>query len=272
MPIALVAAVAWSLDLTAIRARLGSARIGPIVWALALGHLVIAASALRWADTARRLGHPIPPGRAVAEYYVSSMLNQVLPGGVAGDASRAWRARRAAGVLPVARGVVIERLAGQVALAVTLVFGLLLGGVPGTGPLVASFIGGLAAIVVGAALLKSLGPDLRRAWCGFDAVLVQGALNLVVTGALIGGFALCARAVGTDLTVAQALTLLPVCLAAMLVPAGIGGLGLREGAAAALWPLAGFAAEAGVAAALLFGLVSLVAALPGAVLLIRHRG
>ncbi len=70
---------------------------------------------------------------------------------------------------------------------------------------------------------------------------------------------------------AEALVLVPVCLAAMLVPVGIGGLGLREGAAAALWPLAGHPAEAGVAAALLFGLAALLAALPGAAVLARHR-
>ncbi len=252
-------------------ARLRGARVAPLLGALALAHVVILASAARWADTAARLGHPVPRRRAVAEYYAASLLNQVLPGGVAGDAVRVWRGRSRGGAGPVARGVVIERLSGQVALAGALGLGLALGGVPGTGRLAALFAAGLAAVLAGLALTRGFGGDLRRAWATPGAAAAQAALNAVVVAALIGGFWLCARAVGTPMAPAEALVLVPVCLVAMLLPAGIGGLGLREGAAAALWPLAGHPAEAGVAAALLFGAAALAGALPGAVVLSRHR-
>ena len=271
LPAALLALVLWAVDPAAAWAELRGARIAPLAGALALSQVVIAASALRWADTARRLGQPLGRGEAIGEYYVSSLLNQVLPGGVAGDAVRAWRGRRRGGAARVARGVMIERLSGQVAVAAALILGLMLGGVPGTGRLVAAFLGGLALVLAGLALARGFGGDLRRAWATPGAALVQGGLNAAVAAALIAGFALCAHAVGTDLGWQAALSLVPVCLAAMLVPVGIGGLGLREGAAAVLWPLAGFAPEAGVAASVLFGLVALCGALPGAAILWRER-
>jgi hypothetical protein len=52
-------------------------------------------------------------------------------------------------------------------------------------------------------------------------------------------------------------------LLAMLIPLTIGGWGLREGAAAWLFPLAGATAAEGLAASVAFGLVFLCVALPG---------
>jgi hypothetical protein len=49
----------------------------------------------------------------------------------------------------------------------------------------------------------------------------------------------------------------------MLVPVTISGWGLREGAAAALLPVAGIAASDALAASIVFGLLGLVAVLPG---------
>ena len=55
----------------------------------------------------------------------------------------------------------------------------------------------------------------------------------------------------------------------MLVPLTIGGWGLREGTAAALFPLVGGSGEAGLAASIAFGLVLLASSLPGAITLLR---
>ncbi|PZX14467.1 uncharacterized membrane protein YbhN (UPF0104 family) [Palleronia aestuarii] len=266
-----MAVVLWFVDPRAAWDELRSARIAPLLGALALSQMVIVASALRWADTCTRLGRSIPIREAVSEYYLSSLFNQVLPGGIAGDAVRAWRGRSRGGALPVARGVAIERMSGQVAMAAALLAGVALGGVPGTGRLVGAFVAGVIAVLAALVIVLKFGADLRRAWGTGPAILAQALLNLAIVAGLVGGFALCARAVGTGMGLADALVVIPVCLAAMLVPVGIGGLGMREGAAAALWPLAGFAAEAGVAASLLFGGVSLLGAMPGLVVLVHRR-
>ncbi|MAM09080.1 MAG: hypothetical protein CML23_01180 [Rhizobiaceae bacterium] len=61
----------------------------------------------------------------------------------------------------------------------------------------------------------------------------------------------------------------------MLIPAGAGGWGTREAAAAALWPLFGLTSAEGLSASLLYGLISLFGVAPqGLVLLavtLRHR-
>ena len=75
--------------------------------------------------------------------------------------------------------------------------------------------------------------------------------------------AFCARAAGTELGLMAALTIVPIMLLVMVLPISVAGWGLREGAAAALWPVIGASAASGVAASIAFGLVILVASLPG---------
>jgi hypothetical protein len=57
-------------------------------------------------------------------------------------------------------------------------------------------------------------------------------------------------------------------LLAMAVPTNIGGWGPREGVAAWLFAAAGLGADQGVATATVFGVMVLVASLPGAVVLV----
>ena len=58
-------------------------------------------------------------------------------------------------------------------------------------------------------------------------------------------------------------------LLAMTVPTSIGGWGPREGVAAWAFAAAGLGAAQGVATATVYGVLSLVATLPGAVVLVR---
>jgi uncharacterized membrane protein YbhN (UPF0104 family) len=80
----------------------------------------------------------------------------------------------------------------------------------------------------------------------------------------LAAFAFCARATGTSLGPLATVAIVPLILTAMLLPLSVGGWGWREGAAAALFPVAGFGAGAGLAASVAFGIVILIAAAPGA--------
>ncbi len=120
----------WSLaDGPGALARLAGANWLYLFLAFIAVNLQTLASAWRWHRVAARLGQAIPPGHAVAEYYLSQLVNQSLPGGVLGDAARAVRARHQAGLGIAAKAVIIERLAGQIAmfglLAVALAWALL---------------------------------------------------------------------------------------------------------------------------------------------------
>ena len=261
---------AW-LDGAAIAARLASADLRWIVPALVLTQAQTVASALRWRFTSHALGRPLGLRRAVREYYVATFLNLTLPGGVAGEAARIARARDGAGWTAAAAPVAVERLAGQGAMLALAAAGL------AAAPVTVGAPGWVAAAGLGALGLGAFTGQLvlrggrsrvrivlRRAWLDGGAWRAQAALSLGVAASYLAVFALCAAAVGPGLPPGAALTLAPPVLLAMVVPLSVGGWGLREGAAAALWPMAGLGAEAGVAAAALYGLTCLVGALPGA--------
>lgn len=256
--------------------------------ALASLSLQTVLSALRWRLTAAQLGIVIDRGTAVREYYLSQIVNQTLPGGVLGDAGRAVRARAQAGLLASGQAVVYERLAGQIAIfaVMALAFGATLaapGGLvwPGwlVGPAATIVVSGLALPVIlwlAAHLLPArMGRGLADLGRGFAKAVTarsvlgrQLALGLAIALANIAAFAFCVRAIGADLSVTTALALVPLILFTMLIPITVSGWGIREGAAAAILPVAGIAAAEGLAASVAFGLVFLASSLPGALALV----
>jgi len=273
----LLAALWHWLDGPEALAHLRQARPGWLALGFGLLSAQIVLSALRWRLTAARLGQHFGAGFAVREYYLAVLANMTLPGGVIGDAGRAVRARADAGLGVSVQAVVIERLAGQVALAAVLVPGLLLWpGWAGRGLGLLVLMVAAAGVAVwlaraGPGMLRGLGRSLARAWWRDGAWRAQLGLSLAILACNIGGFAACAVAVGAGLPAVAVPVIVPLTLAAMLVPVSISGWGLREGAAAVLWPLAGLTAEAGIAASIAFGLTALAASLP-AVALLRRAG
>jgi hypothetical protein len=84
----------------------------------------------------------------------------------------------------------------------------------------------------------------------------------------VATFVIAARAAGLT---APATTLLPVALLVLVasgVPTNIAGWGLREGAAGWAFAAAGLGAAAGVRAAVVYGVLALVATMPGAAVLL----
>ncbi|MFT5447278.1 MAG: uncharacterized membrane protein YbhN (UPF0104 family) [Gammaproteobacteria bacterium] len=264
-------------------------------------------SALRWKLTCAQIDTPLSLHEAVREYYLASWLNTVLPGGMTGDAMRVWRQgapgrapqthpdRSPAGFLSRFRqplhGVVLERFAGQCALFAVLGAGMALNH-SRLMPLfdVLLTITGLIAlvIVVWWALvshartgdgsvhgwrqqLLELHTDARRAFSPWRVFWLQLALSLTVVATYLTIFWLSAQAVHAPLDFATAWLAIPLVLTAMTLPISVGGLGLRETAAAVLWPGLSMSASSGVASALAYGVVILIGALPGAIVLMHRR-
>lgn len=237
--------------------------------------------AARWRLTASRVGQRIGIYDAVVEYYLAQLINQVAPGGVVGDVSRAARVRHLGGLAAAGQAVALERLSGQIALAAVGITAITATAVfPGglRWPPVVGFC--IAALVASLLLLRLLsrnillrermprivGKAARVAWRALAAPEVryrQIVLSLGTTLCNILAFAFCAWATGTDLSLGAAAALVPLILTAMLIPVGIAGWGFREGAAAALMPLAGASAGAGAAASVAFGAMLLASSGPG---------
>jgi uncharacterized membrane protein YbhN (UPF0104 family) len=275
----LLAILAW-LDPAAVLAEVRTFSMPWLVAALAASVLQFALSAERWHLTARRLGVPLARRRALADYYLAGFGNQVLPGGVLGDAARAARHSRATGRTgPAVRAVVIERASGQAVVAAVVAAVLLLTE-PGrrlfalvpaptaTGAAVAA-LALLAAITL--VRLPGVSPalrvfvdDARRALLARDAWPAQLALSLGVLFTCCLVFACAGRIIGAGTPFSTLLLVAPAVLLAMLVPVSVAGWGVRELAAAGIWAALGWPAAEGVAISIAYGALCLAASLPGA--------
>ena len=98
----------------------------------------------------------------------------------------------------------------------------------------------------------------------------QFASSMLVVATYIGVFLLCARAIGVDRPLPELWVLVPPVLMAMAIPLSVAGWGLREGAAALVWILAGLSASEGVAISLVYGAIVMLSSLPGAAVLIKR--
>lgn len=234
-------------------------------------------SAIRWRLVASRLGVLIGFGRAIAEYYIAIFLNQVLPGGIAGDVTRVTRhgsslrkeaAGRGYGV--AAKAVVYERTTGQIAMVALSIPGLGLWRPEAAWIAAAVLIAllGTAALAPAKGRLGRLVGDFRKAVLVREAIVVQAALSALIAGSYVLVFWCCVQALGITISVETAMTVLPPALLAMAIPITPAGWGLREAAAVGMWVAAGMAAGDAAAASILYGLVNLAGALPGAGFLI----
>ncbi len=261
--------------------------------ALGIGFATTVFSAWRWCLVARRLSLKLSLGSAVGEYYRALFLNGVLPAGVLGDVDRAVQHGRASGdVLRGVRAVVLERTAGQIVLigaSVTVVIGA-----PSVVPRPIDKVVMVAGIVVAVLAFAAIvtGMTAGKRWIhsgskwrrGFAITLADVRMGLLtketwpgvslLSVATLAGhltlFVVAARAAGVTAPIADLLPLMILALLAMGLPLNIGGWGPREGVCALLFGAAGLGSAQGVTVAVVYGVLALVAGLPGAgVLLVR---
>src|SRR5215813_13170862 len=83
--------ILWLVDVRQVGAKLSHLEGRFIAAFLLLSLPLYLLCAWRWHFTAARVGAPLRFRRAWLDYYLSTLLNQVLPIGVAGDVVRAAR-------------------------------------------------------------------------------------------------------------------------------------------------------------------------------------
>ncbi|HEY1523994.1 MAG TPA: lysylphosphatidylglycerol synthase domain-containing protein [Solirubrobacteraceae bacterium] len=238
--------------------------------------------AWRWKIVARGFGVDLPLPAAVAAYYRSLFLNVTLPGGVVGDVHRGVsHGREVSAVGRALRAVAWERFVGQVVQVVLTVAVLLAlpSPVHSSMPLLASGLGAAAALALLLARVRrgaersawgrvrgAVAGDVRKV-LGRKAWLGISVTSAVVVGGHAATFLIAARTAGSTAPLSRLLPLTLLVLAVMVVPS-VGGWGPREGAAAWAFGAAGLSAGQGVATAVVYGVMVLVACLPGAVVLL----
>jgi uncharacterized membrane protein YbhN (UPF0104 family) len=285
--VGILAWLGWRLGSGPFLAGVRSIDTSSLVVATAIGAVTTACCAWRWRLVAGGLGVTLPMREAVAACYRSQFLNMTLPGGVVGDVHRAVRHGRDVGDVGLGvQAVVLERVAGhvvQVAMAVT-VLAAFPSPVRSHLPTVFAVIAALGLVVAVLAFAVSRAGSIRwvaalaratsrmslrsltpRLWLG--VVLTSG----VVLAGQLATFVLAARVTGSAAPLALLLPLTLFALMAMAVPLHVAGWGLREGAAAWVFGAAGLTATQGVATAVTYGVLTLVAGLPGAAVLLFGR-
>ncbi|MBI0317900.1 flippase-like domain-containing protein [Streptomyces javensis] len=291
--VAILGVVLWRLGTGAFVDGLRTVDGLTLLAAVGLGLLTTVFSAWRWCLVARGLRIRLPLGPAVADYYRALFLNAALPGGVLGDVHRAVRHGRDAGdVGRGVRAVVLERVAGQVvliAVGVAILLarpspalehaGRLIGGPAAAWALAAGCV--LALLAVAAVRRRRAAPVAGRRRGAVRGALLEARRGLLARGSWPGvvissvvvlaghltTFVLAARVAGSDAPLTELVPLMVLALIAMALPLNVGGWGPREGVTAWAFGAAGLGASQGLTVAVVYGVLTFAASLPGAVVL-----
>lgn len=287
-----LAVLCWRLGTGAFLAGLRVITVPSVLAALGLGFVTTLCGAWRWCLVARNLGLPLKFGSALADCYRSVLLNSVLPVGVLGDVHRAVdHGHRSGNVGRGVRAVVLERFAGQVVLAVagagalaahTALATALVPGLGQRGPVLVGGVLVFAAVIAVVLWRRWASPAGRRALATALADIRRGLLSirawpgvvLLSAATVVGHIALlvvAARVAGLTAPVTQLFGLLTLALLVMGLPVNVGGWGPREGFCAYAFGAVGLGATAGLTTAVVYGVLSLVASTPGALVLFLRR-
>lgn len=271
-----------------------------IVFALVITFATTVCSAARWCVVARGVGIELSLRSAIAYYYRSQFLNVVLPTGVLGDVQRAvGHGEESGNVGRGVRAVVLERTGGQIVLfALAAVVLLARPSITASvfhdivaspaGVIVLCVLGAMALVLVGSALrwggisarqqtsrirriVTTTATDIRHGLLSARTWPAVVALSIVAVVGHIGLFLVAANTVGVHASTAALIPPLVLTLLAGGLPVNIGGWGPRESVAALSFQAAALGAATGLTVAVLFGVLTFVGVLPGAVVLVLHR-
>ena len=230
-----------------------------VIWLLAalscvIGSVVLAA--VRWQQVCRALGLEVSTWRLFLHNIAGQFLSNFVPTTIGGDVLRVTRLGRETGDRPTSfTTVIFERLSGWMVLPGSIFLGLMLDselrglGAATQGAMVAAIVTLLAlGLVIVAAGNDASGRLLERyegplAWLhavheGLDVLrtMPRQVGRILGTGALYQGmlvfaFWCAAQSIGIEgFSPLAALAFVPAVLILQVLPLGIGGLGVREGA------------------------------------------
>jgi len=274
------------LDFRALLDTLRTVRLGWMAAGAALIALSLVVRAFRWHVVLRGVGSSIRFGRLVELYLVGSFFNAFLPSGLGGDVVRAAEAAQDVDSGVAAGTVILDRLTGLMALfamalcvlpfrpadfpprlawtiGLICVVGLVGGLALIEGRLLRGVINRLPAALRegGGGFLDRLAATIHR--CGPRPAALALLVSVVFNLMQVGWWTTTGRALGLSVPFDYFLLVVPVMSLALLVPS-IGGLGVRESVAPALFAGAGLAPEQAVALTLLVFALERLASLLGA--------
>jgi glycosyltransferase 2 family protein len=268
-----------------LRAVLGEANFWWLGVAIFLTILQAGLAAARWKEVLLRLkGIVLPVWLAFAWNGTSTLIGQILPSTVGGDAFRVGALAAESDLSSGLRAVLADRIIGLVALGMIVV-------VAGTSLIVVSrsptawvpFVIGLAGCL-GCVLIVLAGPhvpdgqrilrpvkivsgDMRIILTSPNKVATLSLMSILIHLLSIVTFATLARALNLhDVALFHLGMVVPCALLISAVPISLGGWGLREGAMYIGFKLVGSDPAAAIVLSLMFGVANLAVATMGALL------
>jgi hypothetical protein len=263
-----------------------------IVAAVGLIVLSMAVSVAKWRLVLAAQGMHVGLSSLWDAYWAGLFFNNFLPSSIGGDAYRAYRIGGVASDTPgAATSVVLERIIATCGLSIVG----LMGAACIRDPQRTALILFAALAFVSAALtvaLMRIRPSARfAARTGRIATFLTGVLShgtrLTGSKGLLAGvlalsvvFQVCVVAVNmavfrtlrvSGIGWGEAFFLIPFTSVAAMLPVGINGFGLREGAYVAMLGRYGVAREAALASSLLYAVLVSLSSLYGGLILLTHR-
>lgn len=289
----LIAWVLSKIDMASAWNQAKSMDLGMAALAIVLMLVQIALGAVRWGLVLRALSAAFHWLQTASVYYVGIFFAIVLPGAVGGDAVRMWFARRnglslgtAVNSVALERAVTVFGLVLLVCLTQPLLM-MRLPDLPGSWvfPML------LAVCVLGILTLATLDrlPQSLHRWRVVRGLAVlatdtrklffhPGYSLITLVVALIGhvnlSLVVYVLAIGLrlDVDLVDCLVLVPPVVLVMTLPISISGWGVRETAMVTAFGFVGLPAAPTLVLSILFGLVSMVTALPGGLVFLAAGG
>ncbi len=266
--VALVALLAWQLDLSAMWEQLVQIPLGSALAICVVLFFQVCVSVIRWRRVLHYLGHAQDFRALMADMLVGRALNLVLPTQVGGDVARAVRSSRRVGPGDAWAAVLYERLFGMLVLALFPALGLpfLRAEVPlGVGGsvlgsiLVLVLVLGFADRALGLAsvwtarlptlseTLKSLRDAFRGGLSSRSARFETAFWSVLNHGLNFTMLILAALSWDQPGLVGAVLIGVPLALIAAMLPISFGGHGLRESLFVVMLGLLGVSSERALA-------------------------
>jgi uncharacterized membrane protein YbhN (UPF0104 family) len=285
LALALILWAASKLDIEKLGRNLSAGDPGLLI----LGTVVLAiqplVSAWRWQVILNRLGARFSTRNIVRWTYASIFFNQVLPATIGGDGLRIWLASRHGSDLSrIFNSVLLDRLAMAMALVSLILISAAVHGAmltPAHLTMLVAFsvsaaIGGLTLLLVADRVspvllrwragrwMASLSKDSRLLllnWTAGPLALGLSALSLLN---IMLSMCLFLMAFGAHANPLLMLTLLPLVIAASMLPISMGGWGTREVAMVGALATLGVAPETAILSSVWVGLTGILTSVPGA--------
>jgi glycosyltransferase 2 family protein len=231
-------------------------------------------------------GESASPGSAtlLKIVFVGFFFNQVLPTGIGGDAVRAWRCSRIGiGLGDAIRSILLDRACGYLVLVALYALGLpmmlkILPDQQARSAVVAVLVLAVLGLVALVSLDRLPRPLLRLRLISEFAELSRASrrlftdpgrcgavvlLSVATIGLTVLAFKLIGDAVGSRLSFASWMMIVPPVTLLQLVPLSLAGWGVREAALVLALGSFGVPAEAALAVSVLVGFSLILASLPG---------